>query len=146
MRRSNSNEMMIGVGESTEKHVKKRQARAGGDDDDEHASDHDKELFSEVFGKVDEDAVAVAERKKQEKKKLVAQITLQKSLIKPFVWSTSLIKEDPLKAYKLEEKRENLIPKAMQPKEPTEKLQAKLKQNLASDASKADTGKASNNN
>ena len=38
-----------------------------------------------------------------------------KSAIRPFVWRTNLIKEDPIKALRLEEKREKIIPKDMMP-------------------------------
>ena len=43
-------------------------------------------------------------------------MTKIKSTIKPFVWTTNLIKDDPLKALKAEEKREKAVPKEMVPK------------------------------
>ena len=58
------------------------------------------------------------------------QITSSKSNIHKFVWNPSLIKEDPLKAMALEEKKEKHVMKPMQPEAATLKLQAKLKESL----------------
>jgi len=102
---SNSN-MLVGVGESQE--------RPTGDllneEDEEHESDNDRELFSGLLGNGDEDALQIKARKREEKKKLVAQVIASKQLIRPFVWNPSLIKDDPLKAMQLEQRKEAAMP------------------------------------
>ena len=120
--RKNVSNLVLGVGESQE--------RADVEEDEEHESDNDRELFSGLLGNGDEDAIQIKARKREEKKKLVAQVTASNSLIRPFVWNPSLIKDDPLKAMKLEEKKEKIMPGNLQPEEPTMKLKAKLKDSL----------------
>ena len=98
--------MLVGVGESQE--------RPTGDllneEDEEHESDNDRELFSGLLGNGDEDALQIKARKREEKKKLVAQVIASKQLIRPFVWNPSLIKDDPLKAMQLEQRKEAAMP------------------------------------
>ena len=85
---------------------------SGGDDDDdgENSGADGGDLFSGLLGNGEEDMIEMLQRKKEEKKKLVAEIEQSRASVKPFVYSTSLIKEDPLKALQLEEKREKNAP------------------------------------
>ena len=50
-----------------------------------------------------------------------------------------MIKDDPLKAMQLEERKEKFVPSAMQPDGPTLKLQAKLKDTLKKGANEKKT-------
>ena len=122
--------VVIGVSDSVERQRKSGIEDLDGEQNDEHESDNDRELFSGLLGNGDEDALQIKERKRQEKKKLVEQLTVSKQNIQQFIWNPSLIKEDPLKAMALEEKKEKNMPKPMQPEAATVKLQAKLKESL----------------
>ena len=60
--------LVIGVGDSVEADDHRPRGNPGGqNDDDEHESDNERELFSGLLGKGDEDALQIKERKRQEK-------------------------------------------------------------------------------
>ena len=124
--------VVIGVTDSVERGNRRRNKSHPDEEEDnnEHESDNDRELFSGLLGNGDEDALQIKARKREEKKMLVEQIKSSKSNIHQFVWNPSLIKEDPLKAMALEEKKEKHVMKPMQPEAATLKLQAKLKESL----------------
>ena len=68
--------VVIGVADSVERGNRQRNQVIEDDDgNDEHESDNDRELFSGLLGNGDEDALQIKERKRQEKKKLVEQLT-----------------------------------------------------------------------
>ena len=68
--------VIIGVHESDERDNRRRNTsnpdeEDDGDQNNEHESDNDRELFSGLLGNGDEDALQIKERKRNEKKMLV---------------------------------------------------------------------------
>ena len=71
----NGSNMVIGVGDS----VERGETKPNDQDDDEESQDNNRELFSGLLGNGEEDALAVKERKREEKKKLVDKLTVARA-------------------------------------------------------------------
>ena len=131
-----SNKLQISISND---HIGISQSQDHNHNKSDEEDDPDKELFSGLMGGGSKDEAKIKERKREEKKKLVAHLTSTKQQIQPFIWSLSLVKQDPLKAMQNEEKKEKLVPQPLQPKDPDVKLQVKLNQYLKHGASNSES-------
>lgn len=90
----NGSNVVIGNNESADKLAKNtdQDQEMNEEDDEANQSEDQRELFSGLLGDGEEGILEKQARKKEEKKKLVEKLTSKKSRIRPFVYSTNLIK------------------------------------------------------
>ena len=87
----------------------------------------EKDLFTNLLGNHEESYQEAKRKKLEEKKALVQETTQKRSQVQPFLWSTSLLKEDPFKVYQVELKKEKRKPVELAPSQPDSKLRITMK-------------------